>query len=219
MSWKLPVTVLAALNLLVSTAEARVTEIRIDAVEPFADGHAFGPAGAYERVKGIAKGELDPGARENAGIVELDKAPRNARGMVEYEVDIFILRPADPAKGSGFLYYEVLNRGNKQLGTRLLDVTSGGMLAALNDPKTPDTCRQRLRVRARLYRGLVGLGSGCVERECQDGGALPGGDGGRQADRAAHPRGVPGRQAWARRRRDGSGSTTRRPPMDRARRG
>ena len=121
-------------------AHARITEIRIDAVEPFIDGHSFGTVGPYERLKGIAKGELDPNARENAGIVDLDKAPRNSRGMVEYEVDIFILRPADPAKGSGILYYEVLNRGNKQLGTRLLDVTSGGAVSlanALNNPTTP----------------------------------------------------------------------------------
>jgi hypothetical protein len=55
--------------------------------------------------------------------------------MVEYQVDIFILRPADPAKASGILFYEVLNRGNKQLGTRLLDVVGGGP-AALNDPRT-----------------------------------------------------------------------------------
>ena len=129
-----------ALLLAAGGAQARITEIRIDAVEPFIDGHAFGTVGPYERLKGIAKGELDPAARENAGIVDLDKAPRNSRGMVEYEVDIFILRPADPAKGSGILYYEVLNRGNKQLGTRLLDVTSGGAVSlanALNNPTTP----------------------------------------------------------------------------------
>jgi len=110
---------------LVTTSDARIVEIRIDAVEPFIDGHSFGSVGPYERVKGVAKGELDPNAREGAGIVDLAKAPRNTRGMVEYEVDIFILRPANPAKGSGILYYEVLNRGNKQLGTRLLDVTTG----------------------------------------------------------------------------------------------
>jgi len=102
-------------------AQAHVTEIRIDAVEPFADNASFGTAGPYVRIKGIAKGELDPKAPANSGIVDLDKAPRNVRGMVEYEVDIFILRPADPAKGNGILYYEVLNRGNKQLGTRLHD--------------------------------------------------------------------------------------------------
>ena len=62
---------------------------------------------------------------QNKVIVDLDKAPRNARGMVEYEVDIFILRPADPAKGNGILFYEVLNRGNKQLGYRLHDLVGG----------------------------------------------------------------------------------------------
>src|SRR5262245_5456146 len=129
----------AALGL-ATAAQARVTEIRIDSVEPFIGGHAFGTVGPYERVKGVAGGELYPAARENAVIVDLDKAPRNSRGMVEYEVDIFILRPADPAKGAGILYYEVLNRGNKQLGTRLLDVTSGGAVSlanALNNPTTP----------------------------------------------------------------------------------
>jgi hypothetical protein len=139
---KAVVAVIFALAWLLSAgaASARIIEMRIDAVEPFIDGHAFGTVGSYERLKGIAKGELDPNASQNAGIVDLDKAPRNSRGMVEYEVDIFILRPADPAKGSGILYYEVLNRGNKQLGTRLLDVTSGGAVSlpnALNNPTTP----------------------------------------------------------------------------------
>src|SRR5688572_394189 len=135
MSWKSLALGLAGLGIVVTSADARITEMRIDAVEPFAEGHAFGAAGAYERVRGVAKGELDPASPQHAGIVHLDKAPRNGRGMVEYEVDIFMLRPADPKKGSGILYYEVLNRGNKQLGTRLLDVTSGGVLA-LNDLKT-----------------------------------------------------------------------------------
>ena len=135
-----------ALLLAAGGAQARITEIRIDAVEPFIDGHAFGTVGPYERLKGIAKGELDPNAREHAGIVDLDKAPRNSRGMVEYEVDIFILRPADPAKGSGILYYEVLNRGNKQLGTRLLDVTRRRGVARQRAQQSDHAraCRQRL---------------------------------------------------------------------------
>jgi Alpha/beta hydrolase domain len=120
---------------LATSAEARITEIRIDAVEPFAENHAFGATGPYVRIKGIAKGEIDPKAPENAAIVDLDKAPRNARGMVEYETDIFVMRPADPAKGNGILYYEVLNRGNKQLGRRLHDTRGGGESGG-NDPKT-----------------------------------------------------------------------------------
>src|SRR5438270_13169317 len=87
-------------------APARITEIRIDAVEPFAEHQPFGEAGAYERVRGIAKGELDPKAAENRVIVDLDKAPVNARGMVEYETDFFLLRPADGRKAAGMLLYE-----------------------------------------------------------------------------------------------------------------
>ena len=74
------------------------TSFRLDAPVPFAEGHAFGEVGPYLRITGVAKGELDPAAAQNKGIVDLDKAPRNARGMVEYEVDVFFLRPADPAR-------------------------------------------------------------------------------------------------------------------------
>jgi hypothetical protein len=126
-----------------SGAQARITEIKIESVEPFADGTPFGETGPYQRIKGIAKGELDPRAPENAVIVDLDKAPRNARGMVDYDVDIFILRPLEPAKGNGVLFYEVLNRGNKQLGQRLHDLGVGEG-AALNDPKTREDAGNRL---------------------------------------------------------------------------
>ena len=94
-------------------------DIRIDSIEPFAEGRTFGKVGSYERLKGVARGQLDPLAPQNSGIVDLDKAPRNARGLVDYEVDVDILRPADPARGNGVLFYEVTNRGNKMLG-RLL---------------------------------------------------------------------------------------------------
>jgi hypothetical protein len=95
-------------------AEARVTRLDITRQEPFADGQAFGKVGAYERVVGRFHGELDPAHPLNTGIVDLDKAPRNARGMVEYSSDFYILKPADIAKGNGALLYDVNNRGNKR---------------------------------------------------------------------------------------------------------
>ena len=55
------------------------------------------------RVVGRFHGELDPAHPLNAGIVDLDKAPRNARGLVEYSADFFILKPVDLAKGNGAL--------------------------------------------------------------------------------------------------------------------
>src|SRR5260370_21484269 len=111
-----------------------IVEIKIETVEPFADGQAFGNAGSYLRVKGIAKGEIDPAAPENRVITDLDKAPRNAHGMVEYETDFFILRPAEPRRASGVLVYDGTNRGRKMI-LNLLDDASGN--ADTNNPKTP----------------------------------------------------------------------------------
>ena len=84
-----------ALVLVAAPAAARLTEINVASVEPFADGAAFGDTGAYERVKGTFKGELDPADPRNKVIVNIDKAPRNAAGKVEYEADFYILRPAE----------------------------------------------------------------------------------------------------------------------------
>jgi Alpha/beta hydrolase domain len=53
--------------------------------------------------------------------------------MVEYETDFFILRPAEPGRGSGVLVYDVTNRGRKMIFS-LLDDASGN--ADTNDPKT-----------------------------------------------------------------------------------
>jgi Alpha/beta hydrolase domain len=104
----------ASATLLVGTAEARVTRVEITRHEAFAGGQAFGPVGPYEKVVGRFYGELDPAAPLNAGIVDLDKAPRNAKGLVEYSSDFYILKPLDLAKGNGALLYDVNNRGNKQ---------------------------------------------------------------------------------------------------------
>ena len=112
-----------------------ITGITIATVEPFAEGKTFGAAGAYARIKGVARGTLDPTAPHNAGIVDLDKAPRNAAGLVEYATDFFMLRPAAPRQGSGILVYDVTNRGSKRILSLLDDVAANDPIA-VNDPKT-----------------------------------------------------------------------------------
>jgi hypothetical protein len=87
--------------LTVSIAEARVTRIEIMRKEPFADSQIFGAVGAYEKVVGRFLGELDPTQPLNAMIVDFDRAPRNARGNVEYSADFYILKPTDLEKGNG----------------------------------------------------------------------------------------------------------------------
>jgi len=123
---------LALLTIAATTsAQARVTRIEVLRTEPFAGGETFGAVGAYEKVTGRFHGELDPALPLNAVIVDLDKAPRNARGHVEYSADFSILRPADLAKGNGALLYDVNNRGNKRA---LIQFNSA---PANNDPASP----------------------------------------------------------------------------------
>ncbi|KQP18513.1 alpha/beta hydrolase domain-containing protein [Methylobacterium sp. Leaf100] len=119
----------------IAPAQARIVGIDITTVEPFAEGAEFGTAGAYERLVGTARGELDPADPSNAGIVDIALAPRNARGIVEYRTDLFILRPKDPARGSGTLLFEVLNRGRKFLFNWVLDAPAQAV-QAVNDPRT-----------------------------------------------------------------------------------
>jgi hypothetical protein len=112
-----------------------ITAISITEITDFADGYAFGAAGAYVRIKGVAHGTLDTAAPGNTGIADLDKAPVNAAGLVEYATDFDMLRPKDPARGSGILVYDVPNRGSKRIFNLLDDIPANDP-ARTNDPKT-----------------------------------------------------------------------------------
>src|SRR5262245_33419783 len=107
-------------------AQARITRIEIARVEPAFAGRRFGEVGAYERVVGRAYGEVDAAQPANAVIQDIGLAPKNVRGRVEYVTDIDLLRPADPAKGNGVLFFNVVNRGNKGgLASFNADIPSG----------------------------------------------------------------------------------------------
>ena len=93
---------------------------------PVFGGAEFGAVGAYERLHGTAFCELDPAHPLNAGIVNLDRAPRNARGNVEYQSEFRILQPLDLARGNGWLVYDVPNRGNQPIMPRLNGAPEGG---------------------------------------------------------------------------------------------
>ena len=104
--------VVAALLLFPLLLEAKVTEIVVTNVQsPTFGGSSFGSVGQYERIDGIFKCEIDPQDPLNADIVNIDKAPRNSRGKVEYDMDFFILKPIDMNKGNGHLLFDTPNRG------------------------------------------------------------------------------------------------------------
>jgi hypothetical protein len=92
---------------------SRVTRLDVLSRRLAFGGAAFGNVGAYELLIARAQVVIDPAARENAGIVDLDRAPRNAHGLVEYSFDVQILKPVDIIKGNRAMLYEVNNRGTR----------------------------------------------------------------------------------------------------------
>jgi hypothetical protein len=79
------------------------------------NGRSLGPAGPYERIVAKAHFEIDPNLPANKIISDIDLAPRNERGMVEFSADVYVLKPTEQVKGNGTLLFEVSNRGRKGL--------------------------------------------------------------------------------------------------------
>jgi hypothetical protein len=96
----------------------------------FAGGHEFPITGAYEKLTGLLYGEVDPKSRLNKIIVNLDRAPRNKRGRVEYSSNFCILKPLDMARGNGKIFFDAPNRGGKRILGFLNDAPEA------NDPTT-----------------------------------------------------------------------------------
>ena len=119
--------VLAAGAVLMAPAtQARITEIQITATEsPTFGGFSWPGVGQYEKIVGKAFGEVNPHDRQNRDIVDIEFAPRNARGKVEYSFNFYILKPIDLKKGAGKMMYEPPNRGGKTW-TALGRVSGGG---------------------------------------------------------------------------------------------
>ena len=105
------ISLTAAIVFMTNAAEARITKLVLTTTPAFG-GASFGNVGTFETVSGTAYGELDPDDPHNANIVDLKLAPRNARGMVEYSMDVYVIRPAQIGLGNNTVLYEVPNRGN-----------------------------------------------------------------------------------------------------------
>jgi Alpha/beta hydrolase domain len=108
---------LAVLSLLLVPfrAGAEVEKVTIASRVVVADGHAFGATGAYEKLVGRIDFALNPSDPHNTVIADLDHAPRGTDGRVHFSSDLVVLRPVDPSKGNGVLFFEVANRGRMGL--------------------------------------------------------------------------------------------------------
>ena len=72
-----------------------------------------GSGRVYETLAGRAFGELDPNDPHNTIIQDIQLAPRNADGKVEYSATFFLVKPIDMSKSSHLMWQDVPNRGGR----------------------------------------------------------------------------------------------------------
>src|SRR5262245_51007681 len=94
-------------------ASAEVVRIDVQARRDLAGGQSFGTAGAYEKLSGTIYFAVDPSLAANRIVADLERAPRNAAGKVEFSADFYLIKPKTIARGNGAVLYEVSNRGGK----------------------------------------------------------------------------------------------------------
>src|SRR5262245_35324566 len=89
--------------------------IRLDVErrQPFANGMAFGDVGPYEWLAGKVYYTIDPNEPGLPYICDLDLAPRNRDGMVEFSGTFDIVKPVDVSRGNRRVLYEFSNRGGR----------------------------------------------------------------------------------------------------------
>src|SRR6266478_8521317 len=76
---------------------AGVLRIELSERSDVLGGKSFGAAGPYERLIGKAYFAIDPANPANRIISDIDKTPRNEKGLIEFSADLYVLKPRDPA--------------------------------------------------------------------------------------------------------------------------
>ena len=111
--WLAAVLLACALTAGPTTGAAEVVRVEVQRREDVLGGRPFGAIGPYEKIVGRVYFAFDPRNPLNARIVDLDRAPRNADGLVEAWANFMVLRPKRPIPGGGIALLEVSNRGGK----------------------------------------------------------------------------------------------------------
>src|SRR3954451_1711453 len=145
------IRVAIVLALAAAPASAEVVRIEVQSRADVATGAGFGTAGAYEKVSGRIFFAVDPSLPANRSITDIDKAPRNAAGRVEFSSDFYLLKPKRIERGNGAGLYEVSNRGGKGL-LGFFDHAAGSL-----DPTTAEQMGDGVL----LKQGFTLLWAGC----------------------------------------------------------
>jgi len=93
---------------------AEVVRIEVETQGAVANGKSYGLAGPYERLIGRIYFAVDPENSANRIIADLEYAPTNPDGRVEFSSDFYLLKPVDAEAGNGTVFVDVMNRGTKR---------------------------------------------------------------------------------------------------------
>ena len=94
-----------------ATASAEVIRVDIERRHEVAGGEAYGLAGSFERVAGRIHYAVTPQNPINRIITDIEYAPTDAAGLVEFSADFVLIKPTDLEAGNGAVFFEVANRG------------------------------------------------------------------------------------------------------------
>ena len=122
-------------------ATGAVQSISVKEQTPLAGGMSFGEFGPYERIVATVHFAIDPNLPQNRRIVDIDLAPKNPKGLVEFSSDVLIFRPRDLTRGNGTALLDIPNRGRMLA----LSVFNRGPLVL--DPKTSEEIGDGLLMR------------------------------------------------------------------------
>jgi hypothetical protein len=95
--------------------------LEFESKSTFAGGNSFGNVGPYERLLGMASFAIDPNEKDLPFICDLEFAPRNSDGLVEFKTVLDIVKPVDLGRGNRKLLFDFSNRGGRGAFTRLND--------------------------------------------------------------------------------------------------
>ena len=95
----------------VSAVSAEVVGVDVERRGDIADGRGYGHAGGYERIAGRIHYAVDPANPANGIVTDIDYAPTNSVGLVEFSADFLLVKPKDVSAGNGAVFFDVANRG------------------------------------------------------------------------------------------------------------
>jgi hypothetical protein len=97
-------------GLWLASAQAEVTGFEVENTLALGE---FAERGAYEEITGTVRFAVDPADPHNALIADIELAPRNGDGKVEFSADLVIWKPVDIERGNGVTLVDIPNRGTR----------------------------------------------------------------------------------------------------------